>query len=55
MVIVEGLFVRKVTLSVAAPDQFDVFVDLPAGGRAIPPGQAREPDPASESASLWIW
>ncbi|MFJ6998871.1 uridine kinase [Streptomyces albidoflavus] len=30
VVIVEGLFARRVTRSVAAPDRFDVFVDLPA-------------------------
>ncbi|MEU6107329.1 hypothetical protein ABZ853_02815 [Streptomyces albidoflavus] len=29
VVIVEGLFARRVTLSVAAPERFDVFVDLP--------------------------
>ncbi|MFB8416721.1 hypothetical protein ACFC63_14575 [Streptomyces albidoflavus] len=30
VVIVEGLFARRVTLPVAAPERFDVFVDLPA-------------------------
>lgn len=30
VVIVEGLFARRASLRVAAPDRFDVFVDLPA-------------------------